>query len=59
MHAYLIVLAMGPGMRPREFMPTKALQNPVEKLGSHDRCARDFNGADSSYHDKCESAPTP
>jgi hypothetical protein len=37
MHAYLIILAMSPCMRPREFMPTEALKDPIEKLNCHDR----------------------
>jgi len=40
MRAYLMVLAMSPGMWPREFMPTEALKDPIEKLSCHDRFDR-------------------
>jgi hypothetical protein len=31
---------MRPGMRPREFMPTEAFKDPIEKLSCHDRFDR-------------------
>ena len=64
MHAYLIVLAMGPGMRPREFMSTEALKDPIEKLSCHGPLACGEFALHrcelfSSYHTKSECVPTP